>query len=393
MKSQELVEKYVMNTYARKPLCIVSGENATCYDENGKQYIDFSSGIGVNSLGFCNDDWSAAIAKQSQTLQHTSNLYVTQPMAILAEKLCLKTGYAKVFYANSGAEANEGAIKLARKYSFDKYGAAKKRYKIISLVNSFHGRTITTLAATGQDVFHQSFHPFTEGFDYAQANNIDDLLAKLDDTVCAVMIEWIQGEGGVNPLDPEYAKALSAVCQENDLLLIADEVQTGVGRTGQFLASQHYGIQPDITTLAKGLGGGLPIGAFLCNERLANCLQYGDHGTTFGGNPVVCAGANVVLEKVDDGLLEAVRAKEALIRETFAHTPEVMKIDGMGLMLGIQLQQKQAATVVDECLAEGLIVLTAKDKIRLLPPLTISETELKTGLEILLNVLNQPNKE
>lgn len=388
MNCQELAQKYVMNTYARKPICLVSGKGATCYDENQKKYIDFGSGIGVNALGYCDEDWSAAVAKQSQRLQHTSNLYFTQPMTKVAESLCLKSGYAKVFFGNSGAEANEGAIKLARKYSLDKYGEAKQRHKIISLVNSFHGRTITTLAATGQAVFHQSFHPFTTGFDYAQANDFADLVAKLDDSVCAVMLEFIQGEGGVNPLNQAYVKEVFALCQSKDILVIADEVQTGVGRTGKFLASEHYGVQPDITTLAKGLGGGLPIGAFLCNEKLADCFQYGDHGTTFGGNPVVCAGAQVVLEKVDESLLQSVLAKETLIRETLEACPEVVQIDGLGLMLGIQLKEKQASAVLDACLAAGLIVLTAKDKIRLLPPLNISEIELKTGLTILLNVLN-----
>lgn len=389
MSCQELAQKYVMNTYARKEVCFVSGQGATCYDANNKAYIDFGSGIGVNSLGFCDSDWSQAVARQSQTLQHTSNLYFTEPMAKVAEALCMRSQYAKVFFGNSGAEANEGAIKLARKYSSDKYGTDSQRYKILSLVNSFHGRTITTLAATGQEVFHQSFHPFTTGFDYVAANDFSAFIEKVDDSVCAVMLEFIQGEGGVNPLEQDYVQAVFDYCQEKDILIIADEVQTGIGRTGKFLASEHYDVKPDITTLAKGLGGGLPIGAFLCNEKLAECFQYGDHGTTFGGNPVVCAGAQVVLEKVDEQLLKDVLVKETLIRETLLASPEVVQIDGIGLMLGIQLKTKQASVVLDECLAKGLILLTAKDKIRLLPPLTISQRELKAGLSLLLGVLNE----
>lgn len=387
MSVQTQTQQYVMHTYARKPVTLVKGQGAVVYDESGKQYLDFSSGIGVNSLGYSDPDWSLAIAKQSQTLQHTSNLYYTQPMAQLAERLCQRTNYAKVFFGNSGAEANEGAIKLARKYSYDRYGKATQRYKILTLRDSFHGRTVTTLAATGQDVFHQSFDPFTPGFDYVSANNLADLTSKLDDHVCAVMIEFVQGEGGIHLLDKVYVQTLFELCAAKDILVIADEVQTGIGRTGRLLANEHYQVQPDISTLAKGLGGGLPIGAVLCNEKLANVFQPGDHATTFGGNPVVCAGAQVVLDKLTPQVLESIQQKEQLIRQHLEKMPEVKKIDGIGLMLGIQLQSKTAAEVIDACLEEGLIVLSAKEKIRLLPPLTISDEELKQGLAFLAKVL------
>lgn len=393
MSTIEQTKQYVMNTYARKPITLVEGQGATVFDEFGKKYIDFSSGIGVNSLGFSDSDWSAVVAKQSQQLQHASNLYYTKPMAELAALLCQKTGYSRVFLGNSGAEANEGAIKLARKYSFDRYGKTAARYKILTLVDSFHGRTITTLAATGQDVFHQSFDPFTQGFDYVEANNLSVLKEKLDDSVCAVMIEFVQGEGGINLLDQDYVQALFALCAEKDVLVIADEVQTGIGRTGTLLASEHYQVQPDITTLAKGLGGGLPIGAVLCNEKLANVFQPGDHATTFGGNPIVCAGAKVVLEKIDQTLLAAVQQKEAMIRQQLSNLPEVEQIDGIGLMLGIRLKHKKAMDVIDQCLVQGLIVLSAKEKIRLLPPLTITNSELNEGLAILANVLMSQSKE
>lgn len=387
MSVQTQTQQYVMHTYARKPVTLVKGQGAIVYDESGKQYFDFSSGIGVNSLGYSDPDWSLAIAKQSQTLQHTSNLYYTQPMAQLAEILCQRTNYAKVFFGNSGAEANEGAIKLARKYSFDRYGESAQRYKILTLKDSFHGRTVTTLSATGQDVFHQSFDPFTPGFDYVAANDLADLTNKLDDQVCAVMIEFVQGEGGIHLLDKVYVQTLFELCAAKDILVIADEVQTGIGRTGRLLANEHYQVQPDISTLAKGLGGGLPIGAVLCNEKLADVFQPGDHATTFGGNPVVCAGAQVVLDKLTPQVLESIQQKEQLIRQHLEKMPEVKKIDGIGLMLGIQLQSKTATEVIDACLEEGLIVLSAKEKIRLLPPLTINDEELKQGLAILAKVL------
>jgi len=389
MGTKEISEQYIMNSYGGKQdIVIVSGKNATCYDENGKEYIDFGSGIGVNSLGYCDDDWCNAISEQAKTLQHTSNLYYTKPMAEAAQTLCQKTGYANLFYANSGAEANECAIKIARKYSFDKYGSDKNRNKIITLVNSFHGRTVTTLSATGQDVFHNYFFPFTDGFIYAQANNISDLESKLGDSVCAVMIEFIQGEGGVIPLEQDYVLALQKLCEQKDILVIADEVQTGIGRTGKLLASENFGITPDITTLAKGLGGGLPLGVCIVNEKLSSVFKPSDHGTTYGGNPIVCAGAKVVLSKVaNDEFLQEVTKKGDYIKSRLLKLSEVETIDGIGLMLGIRLKTKNSGEVLKSCIENGLIPLTAKEKLRLLPPLTITYQELDKGLGILEKVL------
>ncbi|WMJ22184.1 aspartate aminotransferase family protein [Paludicola sp. MB14-C6] len=389
MNSKELDQQYIMNTYSRQDIVIVKGENATCYDENGKEYIDFGSGIGVNSLGYCDEDWSNAVSEQAKTLQHTSNLYYSKPMADLAQMLCEKTGYQKAFFGNSGAEANECAIKIARKYSFEKYGAEANRNKIITLVNSFHGRTITTLSATGQDIFHNYFHPFTQGFDYVNAGNIKELAAKCDNSVCAIMIELIQGEGGVVPLDIDYVKQVARICKQNDILLIIDEVQTGIGRTGTLLASEQFGISPDITTLAKGLGGGLPIGVCIVNEKLSSVLKPSDHGTTYGGNPVVCAGAKVVLEKVSNAVfLKEVAEKGNYIKNKLLKLNEVEAVDGMGLMLGIQLKTKNAGEVVKACIDNGLLPLTAKKKIRLLPPLSIQYEELNQGIAILKRILN-----
>lgn len=379
-------KKYIMNTYARQEVVIVSGSGATCHDQDGKEYIDFGSGIGVNSLGYCDPEWSRAVAMQAQTLQHTSNLYHNVPMTNLAEKLCTETGYQKVFFSNSGAEANECAIKIARKYSFNKYG--ENRNKIITLVNSFHGRTITTLSATGQDVFHNHFFPFTEGFVYAIANDIRDLKSKLDDSVCAILVEFIQGEGGVVPLDHGFVSAIAKLCDEQDILLIADEVQTGIGRTGKLLASEHYGVKPNVTTLAKGLGGGLPIGATLADEKTCTVFGASDHGTTYGGNPIACAGANVVLNQVckAEFLIEVTKKGEYL-RAALKGLEEVYSIDGIGMMLGICLKTKKASDVLKSCIEEGLIPLTAKDKIRLLPPLNISYEELDKGINILKKVV------
>ncbi len=380
----ELDQQYIMNTYARSEAVLVGGRNASALDLGGNSYIDFTSGIGVNSLGFCNQDWCKAVTAQVMALQHVSNLYYSIPDVKLAANLCKRTGYAKVFFANSGAEANEGAIKVARCYGYQKHGEGCNR--ILTLCNSFHGRTLTTLAATGQEVFHQKFLPLTPGFDYVIANDIADLKAKTDDTVCAIMLEFVQGEGGVVPLSKEFVAAVAEICKQKDILLIADEVQTGVGRTGTFLASEQYGVTPDITTLAKGLGGGLPIGAVLVQEK-CDVLSFGDHGSTYGGNPVACAGANVVLELLDEDLLEAVQDKGMLIRNLLKDSAEVERIDGMGLMLGISLKSKKAADVRAACMQRGLLVLTAKDKIRLLPPLTISQDELRKGIAILKQVL------
>ena len=377
-----------MNTYARFDVCLEKGKNATVVDTDGKSYIDFGSGIGVNSLGYCNASWVSAVTEQLNRLQHCSNLYYSVPNIRLAEKLCGLTGYHKVFFANSGAEANEGAIKTARKRSFDKYGAG--RHKIITLVNSFHGRTVTTLSATGQEVFHHYFYPFTEGFDYAQANNIADLEAKIDDATCAVMLELIQGEGGVMPLEQEFVTQTAKLCKAHDLTLIADEVQTGIGRTGKLLACEHFNLKPDIVTLAKGLGGGLPIGAVLLNEEYAGVLGSGMHGTTFGGNPAVCAGALEVLSKVSETqFLQDVAQKGAYIRQELEKIAEIEGIDGLGLMLGLRLKTKTAAEVAKECAANGLLILTAKSKLRLLPPLSITKEEIDQGIAVLKAVLSK----
>ena len=374
-----------MGTCNRFDLLISVGEGCYCFDEKGKRYIDLTSGIGVNCLGYCDREWADAVSKQAHTLSHTSNLYYTEPCVRLAKELCMRTGASKVSFGNSGAEANEGAIKVARKYSYDKYG--KGRNKVITLINSFHGRTITTLAATGQDVFHNYFFPFTEGFRYVESGNIDALKKELDDTVCAVMIEFIQGEGGVIAQDEEYIKAVRSLCDEKDVLLIADEVQTGVGRTGTFLASEGYGIKPDITTLAKGLGGGLPVGAVLVYGKLADVMGFSSHGSTFGGNPVVCAGALKVLERIDGAFLDDVKRKGDFVRKKLEGAQGIESVSGKGLMIGIKPTSKKAADVVKEGIERGVLMLTAKDKIRLLPPLTITEKQLDEALDILLEIL------
>ena len=308
MNTMEKFDKYVMHSYGRYPLVMEKGEGRDCVDENNKQYIDFGSGIGTNSLGFCDEKWTDAVCSQVRTLQHNSNYYYTAVQADFAAVLCETTGYKKVFFCNSGAEANECAIKAARKYSFDKYG--KGRHTIITLENSFHGRTMATLSATGQDVFHNYFFPFLEGFVNVKANDIDDLKSKLTDGVCAVMIEYIQGEGGVNALESGFVDAVYELCAERDILVIADEVQTGVGRTGKFLAGEHYGKKADITTLAKGIAGGIPMGACLFGEKVQEVLTPGTHGSTFGGNPIACAGGNAVIERVtSEGFLDEVAKK------------------------------------------------------------------------------------
>lgn len=386
MNTIEKFNKNVMGTYGRLDLVIESGEGRECLDEDGKVYIDFGSGIGTNSLGYCDGDWVEAVCNQVKSLQHTSNYYYTKVQSEFAEKLCEITGYSKIFFGNSGAEANECAIKLARKYSYDKYG--KGRHTIITLVNSFHGRTLCTLSATGQDSFHNYFFPFVEGFEYSKANDIEDLKSKLNNTVCAVMIEYVQGEGGVIALEKEYVSQLFKLCEEKDILVIADEVQTGVGRTGKFLAGEHYGVKADITTLAKGLGGGLPIGACLANEKCAEVLTAGTHGSTFGGNPISCAGGLVVLEKVlSDGFLENVARLGDFIIEELNEIDEVESISGLGLMIGIELKSKSAPDIVKKALENGLLLLTAKEKVRLLPPLNISHKEFQKGLAILANIL------
>ncbi|MBD5129506.1 MAG: aspartate aminotransferase family protein [Ruminococcaceae bacterium] len=386
MGTIEQFNKYVMHSYGRYDLVMDKGEGRRAEDENGKEYIDFGSGIGTNSLGYCSEDWVNAVCEQAHKLQHTSNYYYTKVQADFAKALCETAGYTDMFFGNSGAEANECAIKIARKYSFDKYG--KGRHNIITLVNSFHGRTLCTLSATGQDVFHNYFFPFVEGFINVEANNIGDLRAKLDDTVCAVMFEYIQGEGGVMPLEKEFVDEIFKLCAEKDVITIADEVQTGVGRTGKFLAGDYFGHKADLTTLAKGLAGGVPIGVCLSGEKCANVLTPGTHGSTFGGNPICCAGGLAVLNKVNsEGFLDEVAAKGEYIREKLLRIPEVKSVSGMGLMIGIELKTKTAADVVKAALGEGLLLLTAKTKIRLLPPLTITYEEIDKGLAILEQLL------
>lgn len=387
MSTIEQFNKYVMPSYGRYDLVLDSGSGRQAVDENGKEYIDFGSGIGTNSLGYCNENWVRAICDQAHKIQHTSNYYYTKVQADFAKALCETAGYTDMFFGNSGAEANECAIKIARKYSFDKYG--KGRSNIITLVNSFHGRTLCTLSATGQDVFHNYFFPFVEGFVNVEANNIEDLRSKLDDTVCAVMFEYIQGEGGVMALKQEFVDEIFRLCAEKDVLTIADEVQTGVGRTGKFLAGDNFGKKADLTTLAKGLAGGVPIGVCLSGEKCANVLTAGTHGSTFGGNPISCAGGLAVLETVNKpGFLDEVARKGAYIREKLLTSPEVASVSGMGLMIGIELKKKKAGDVVKAALDKGLLLLTAKTKIRLLPPLTITYEEIDKGLEILLGLLN-----
>lgn len=381
-------KQYVANTYGRFPVAIKEGKGALCKDFDGKEYIDFSSGIGVNSLGFCNEGWVEAVTKQLTTLQHISNLYYTEPCVNAAKLLCEKTGMKKVFFSNSGAESNEGAIKCARKYSYIKYG--ENRNKVITLVNSFHGRTVTTLAATGQDVFHKYFFPFTDGFEYVEANNIDALRKALDGSVCAVMMELIQGEGGVMPLDKEYVKEVEKLCNENDIILIVDEVQTGVGRTGKLFCFQNYGINPDVVTTAKGIGGGLPLGCVMFSEKTENVLVAGDHATTFGGNPVATAGAEYILRTMDDDFLGEVEKKGEYMREKILSMPHVVGIDGLGLMMGIRLDNTVISSdVVKKGIEKGVLLLTAKAKVRLLPPLNITYEEIDRGLEALRAALSE----
>lgn len=384
MNTKELDNQYVAHAYGRFDVALTKGQGSTLYDENGKKYIDFGSGIGVTAFGINDPVWTKAVEEQLHRVQHTSNLYYTAPCAKLAQLLCEKSGMKKVFFGNSGAEANEGAIKFARKYSFDKYGAG--RSTIITLVNSFHGRTITTLAATGQDSFHTVFDPFTPGFKYCPANDVEALQAAATDDVCAVLFECVQGEGGVNNLSPTFVNAIAKLAKEKDILIAVDEVQTGNGRTGTYFAYQQYGITPDIVTTAKGLGGGLPIGAVLFGEKLQDTMTPGSHGSTFGGNPVVAAGACSIVERIDDDFLSEVQRKSEKIRTALAKVKGVQSISGMGLMLGIETD-KPAGEVAKACLANGLLILTAKPKLRLLPALNISDAELDEGLEILKGVL------
>ncbi len=385
-KIKELDEAYIAHTYARYPVALDHGSGAICYDDAEKPYIDFTSGIGVNSLGFADEGWVAAVTAQLHKLQHISNLYYTEPCILAAKLLCEKSGMKKVFFGNSGAEANEGVIKAARKYSFQKYGEG--RSTIVALENSFHGRTMASLSATGQANYHNFFFPFVEGFVFAKANDIEDTLSKLTDDVCAVMMEMVQGEGGVMPLEKEYVQAIYKACQEKDILFIVDEVQTGIGRTGTFYSYQQFDILPDLVSSAKGLGGGLPIGAVLFGEKTEETLVAGDHGSTFGGNPVVCAGAVEILNRMDDDFLAEVAKKGAYLKEELLKMPHVTGVAGMGMMLGIELDI-DVKPIVNTLMENGLLVLTAKHKMRLLPPLSITSTELTQGLEILRKTLEK----
>lgn len=390
LNTKEKDLKYIMHTYGRYDVALKSGKGAVAYDENGKKYIDVSSGIGVNSLGYCNDGWVEAVTKQAGTIQHMSNYFYSEQASNLAEKLCNLTGLSKVCFGNSGAEANECAIKIARKYSFDKYGEG--RNGIITLKNSFHGRTVTTLSATGQDVFHNYFFPFTEGFSYVEADDMNALKNAVNKNTCAVMLELIQGEGGVNILDKDYVQSLVKFCNENDIHVIVDEVQTGIGRTGKLFAFENYEILPDLVTVAKGLGGGLPIGLCMCGEKLKDVMSPSTHGTTFGANPVVCAGANYVLDTITaDGFLDEVNKKGAYIEEKVLKFENVKNVRRMGLMIGIELESGNAHDIAVKCVENGLLIITAKDLLRMLPPLVITYDEIDEALKILENTLKENN--
>ncbi|MBE7060362.1 MAG: acetylornithine/succinylornithine family transaminase [Ruminococcaceae bacterium] len=372
---------YIANTYNRFPIQLCNGKGSLVYDENGKEYIDMGSGIAVNSFGFCDEEWQNAVTAQLSQIQHSSNLYYTEPCAKLAELICKKTGMSKVFFANSGAEANECAIKTARKYAAETKGS--EFYTIITLKNSFHGRTLATLAATGQDVFHKDFLPLMPGFVYAQAGDTDELHRLVNENKCAaIMFECVQGEGGVIPLGKEYVDEIVKVAKENNLLVICDEVQTGNGRSGELYSYMHYGIKPDIFTTAKGLGGGLPIGAAVLGEKVKNTLTAGTHGSTFGGNPVCCAGALSILNRIDSRLLEDVKKKSEYIINSLCSAKGIESVTGLGLMLGIKTV-KPASDVIKICMEGGVLCLSAKDKVRLLPALNIPWNLLEKAINVI----------
>lgn len=378
-------KKYISNTYNRFAVDLARGEGATLYSEDGKKYVDFGSGIAVNTFGVNDPEWKEAVISQLNKIQHASNLYYTQPQAELAHMLCEKTGARKVFFSNSGAEANECAIKAARKYSYDKYGEG--RFRIVTLKNSFHGRTMATLSATGQDVMHKYFMPFLEGFSYADPT-YEGVRKMCTRETCAVMLELVQGEGGVRPLDMEEVKEIEVFCKKNDILLIIDEVQTGNGRTGRLYAYEHYGIAPDIVSTAKGLAGGLPLGATMFFEKCENVFGAGDHGSTFGGNPVACAGACSILRRLDKALMLEVQGKSAYLFTHLGRIRNVLSVTGLGLMIGLETT-KASREVAEKCLERGLIVLTAKNKVRLLPSLTVKKDEIDFALQILNEVISE----
>ena len=383
VKSQD--QAYILHTYGRVDAALVKGRNARAWDVDGKEYIDFTAGIGVNALGYCDPEWSAAVAGQAGKIQHMCNYYYCPENTALAQELSQASGMAKAFFCNSGAEANECAVKIARKYG-EKRGA----YRIVTLENSFHGRTLTTLAATGQEGFHREFLPLTEGFLYAQAGDLAGIQALLDGSVCAVMLEMVQGEGGVIPMDEGFVQGLAQLCREKDVLLLIDEVQTGIGRTGRFFAYQGYGVQPDVVTCAKGIAGGLPMGACLVSERLGDLLQPGQNGSTFGGNPIASAAARVVVRRVSEpDFLQSVAEKGAYFREKLEAMPQVEYVRGRGLMLGVKLKEKDAHDVLVQCAKAGLLILTAKELVRFLPPLTITQEDIDQGLAIFQQVLAQ----
>ena len=383
---KKLDQEKIVGTYSRYDMVADLGKGARCVSVDGKEYIDFTAGIGVNCLGFCDDGWVEAVTAQLKKLQHVSNLFYSEPQVKAADLLTKRTGLKKVFFGNSGAEANEAAIKTARKYGTTQRGVHVN--KIISLANSFHGRTMATITATGQEKYHKFFTPFLEGFKYCEANNIEQLKSLVDDDTCAIMMEMVQGEGGVLDLDPDFVKAAEQLCHEHDLVFIVDEVQTGIGRTGKLFAYEYFDVTPDIVTFAKGIGGGLPIGGVLFGEKCCDVLKPGDHGTTYGGNPVACAGAVEVLTRIDDAFLEEVQKKSAYLKDKLQALPHVTSVSGLGLMLGVSLEGKEAPDVVKKALEEGLMVLTAKDKVRLLPPLTITYDEIDQGVEILKKALS-----
>ena len=381
MNVKEIDKQFIANTYARFDLLLTHGNGSLVYDETGKEYIDLGTGIAVNAFGVGDEAWKNAVIAQLNKIQHTSNLYYSEPCALLAKTLCERTGLKKVFFSNSGAEANECAIKIARKYGEIKKG--KDHFTVITLKNSFHGRTITTLSATGQDVFHEHFTPMTAGFVHAQANDFAEMetLVKTH-KCCAVMIELVQGEGGVMALDKTYVKKVEALARENDLLFIVDEVQTGNGRTGSLYAYMQYGVSPDVITTAKGLGGGLPIGATVLGERVEDIFTPGLNGSTFGGNPVCAAGALSVLERIDDELLKQVQEKSAYIFSELTGAKGVKSVSGLGLMIGVECE-RDASEVIASCRERGVLVIKAKHKVRLLPALNIPFAQLKTAIKIL----------
>lgn len=386
MDIRALDRTYIANTYDRYDPVLVSGQGSIVFDDAGRRYIDMGTGIAVNAFGVADPVWAAAVAEQAGRIQHACNKYYTGPQALLAERLCARTGMRKVFFGNSGAEANECALKVARKYGSDRYGTA--RPNIITLENSFHGRTIATLAATGQAVMHQHFGPFPDGFRYAPAGDVAALERLFDGTVCGMLIELVQGEGGVNVLDPGYVRAVERLCRENDALFMIDEVQTGNGRTGTLYAYQGYGVEPDVVTTAKGLAGGLPIGATLLGARAADVLKSGDHGSTFGGNPVCAAAALSILDRIDETLLADVRKKGAYLKETLSAAAGVKSVTGLGLMLGVEAE-KPAADIVRRCMERGVLALTAKNKVRLLPALNIPFELLAEAAEIIKGVIEE----